>query len=194
MDLTEQQRLTIVVKLFDKLFNKSYQTCLIGGAQEPLYEPAARIDQLHKLFFREDYLSSALHEVAHWCIAGPQRLLKQDFGYWYRPDGRSTNEQRQFEKVEVKPQALEWMFSIACGHQFSISLDNLSGSSSGSDAYPDGYCAVQSFKQAISQQCIDWCISENLPSRADQFIKGLIEIFTTVNPYDAKLYQVTSTC
>ena len=51
MDLTEHQRLTIVVKLFDKLFNKSYQTCLIGGAQEPLYEPAARIDQLHKLFF-----------------------------------------------------------------------------------------------------------------------------------------------
>ena len=194
MDLTERQRLTIVVKLFDKLFNKSYRTCLIGGAQEPLYEPAACIDQLHKLFFREDYLSSALHEVAHWCIAGSQRLLKQDFGYWYRPDGRSTNEQRQFEKVEVKPQALEWMFSIACGHQFSISLDNLSGSSSSSDANPDGYCAVQSFKQAISQQCIDWCVSENLPSRADQFIKGLIEIFTTVNPYDAKLYQVTSTC
>jgi len=82
MDLTEHQRLTIVVKLFDKLFNKSYRTCLIGGVQEPLYEPATRIDQLHKLFYREDYLSSALHEAAHWCIAGPQRLLKQDFGYW----------------------------------------------------------------------------------------------------------------
>ena len=194
MHCNEHERLTIVVKLFDKLFNKSYRTCLIGGAQEPLYEPAACIDQLHKLFFREDYLSSALHEVAHWCIAGPQRLLKQDFGYWYRPDGRSTNEQRQFEKVEAKPQALEWMFSIACGHQFSISLDNLSGSSSRSDANPDGYCAVHSFKQAISKQCIDWCVSENLPSRADKFIKGLMETFTTVNPYDAKLYQVASTC
>ena len=187
MRISEQHRLITVVDVFDKLFNKPYRTCLIGGAEEPLYKPAAHSDQLHRLFFREDYLSSALHEVAHWSIAGPHRLLKQDYGYWYRPDGRSSHEQRLFEKVEVKPQALEWMFSIACGHDFSISLDNLNGSGR------DDADSRLLFRRAISNQCINWCKSEKLPTRAYQFIQGLMEAFSTPDPCDARLYQLTAT-
>lgn len=188
MYFSEQQRLSAVVKLFDKLFNKTYRTCLVGGAHEPMYEPATSANGLHRLFYRADYLSSALHEVSHWCIAGPERLLIRDFGYWYRPDGRSSLEQRKFEKVEIKPQALEWMFSIACGHRFSVSLDNLDGSDN------NDCDAVQSFKHEIAMQCIDWCQLGKLPSRADQFIQELTATFAALDPYDADLYQSSLGC
>ncbi|GAM69307.1 transporting ATPase [Vibrio sp. JCM 19236] len=26
-----------------------------------------------------------MHEIAHWCVAGPKRRLLEDFGYWYEP-------------------------------------------------------------------------------------------------------------
>ena len=48
-----------------------------------------------------------------------------DWGYWYAPDGRDARQQQQFEQVEVKPQALEWLLNIACGLRFRVSLDNL---------------------------------------------------------------------
>jgi elongation factor P hydroxylase len=80
---------------------------------------------VHLLWYREDYFASALHEVAHWCIAGEQRRQQLDFGYWYAPDGRSPEQQGAFEAVEYKPQALEWFFSLACGYRFRLSADNL---------------------------------------------------------------------
>lgn len=183
MSVSESDKLMTVVSLFNRQFNNSYRTCLTGGAQEPLYQPATSTDQLHKLSFRADYLSSALHEVAHWCIAGPQRLLQEDFGYWYSPDGRSTIEQRQFEKVEVKPQALEWMFSVACDHDFSISLDNLNCTD-----HEDNK-AYQLFERAIVDQCLYWCENSQLPTRADCFIKGLTTVFAVNNPYETYHYK-----
>ena len=188
MPITEQQKLATVVEIFETLFIEHYRVCLIGGAQEPLYRPASGVDDLNRIFYRADYLSSALHEVAHWCIAGQERLLMQDFGYWYRPDGRSNLEQRQFEEVEIKPQALEWMFSIACGHRFSVSLDNLDGSDI------DDCAALQSFKHKIAKQCIEWCQLGKLPSRADRFIEGLMATFAALDPYDADLYQSSLGC
>ena len=65
--------------------------------------------------------------MAHWCVAGAERRLLPDFGYWYAPDGRSAEQQRTFEQVEVKPQALELIFCLAAGHRFDVSTDNLSG-------------------------------------------------------------------
>ena len=50
-----------------------------------------------------------------------------DFGYWYAPDGRTSEQQRTFESVEVKPQALEMIFCLAAGHRFDVSTDNLNG-------------------------------------------------------------------
>ena len=186
MPNTESQKLTQVVRLFNRLFNKTYRTCLIGGAHEPMYQPASRENELHQLNFRDDYLSSALHEVAHWCIAGPERLLKEDFGYWYRPDGRLCIEQREFERVEVKPQALEWVFSIACNHTFSISLDNLNSKKS------VDHRDYRLFEQAIISQCHDWCNKGCVPHRAEQFIKGLMEIFSVENPFDSLHYTSAS--
>jgi release factor glutamine methyltransferase len=38
-------------------------------------------------------------------VAGKERRKLEDFGYWYEPDGRSEERQRDFEKVEVKPRS-----------------------------------------------------------------------------------------
>ena len=183
MDLTENQRLHLIVELFNQLFCDEYGTKLIGGAQEPLYSPSTKKHRFHKVLFRENYISSALHEVAHWCIAGGDRLQQEDYGYWYQPDGRNTDEQRQFEQVEVKPQALEWIFSVACGQKFSISSDNLMASEA------DGI-ANQKFKYAVLEQAVKWCHSARLPLRAKQFIDGLTDAFAVSNPYDSTHYQI----
>src|SRR5690606_31386666 len=74
-----------------------------------------------------DYFRSALHEVAHWCVAGAERRTREDYGYWYAPDGRDATQQANFLHVEVMPQALELLFCAACGHDFRVSLDNLDG-------------------------------------------------------------------
>jgi len=97
-----------IERLFATSFFEAYNTYLLGGGQEPEYIPASQDVPYHRIIFRQDYFASALHEVAHWCIAGRVRRLQQDYGYWYAPDGRSVEQQAQFELLEVKPQALEW--------------------------------------------------------------------------------------
>ena len=62
------------------------------GAAEPYYEPGAP----SVIYFREDFDRSALHEVAHWCVAGPLRRGLPDYGYWYAPDGRNAEQQSAF--------------------------------------------------------------------------------------------------
>lgn len=118
--------------VFADCFRARWRTRLEGGAAEPLYLPAAA-DGLHQLCYRADYFASALHETAHWCIAGPARRLRIDFGYWYRPDGRDASAQHAFEAVEARPQALEWIFSVAAGYRFRPSADNLRGIGAGGD-------------------------------------------------------------
>lgn len=118
--------------LFAGCFRERWRTRLEGGATEPLYLPASG-NGVHRLCYRADYFASALHETAHWCIAGPARRLQVDFGYWYRPDGRDAAGQRAFEAVEARPQALEWIFSVAAGYRFRPSADNLRGTGAGDD-------------------------------------------------------------
>ncbi|WOJ94021.1 elongation factor P hydroxylase [Congregibacter variabilis] len=145
-----------IVKVFNDLFRHSYRTCLLGGADEPLYEPA-RDGTPAQIFFREDYVSSALHEVAHWCIAGAARRTRIDYGYWYDPDGRSEDAQIDFMKAEARPQALEWCFSKASGVPFRLSMDNL-------DAPPDP-AMKQAFANAVLAQAHNFA-QRGLPPRA----------------------------
>ena len=133
-----------ISNLFSRLFLETYETQLVGGAEEPLYEPSRVPGQPHLLYFRADFLGSALHETAHWCIAGRRRRMLTDFGYQYRPDGRSEVEQREFERVEVKPQALEWIFATALGTDFHLSADNLSAATGPSE----------SFRKAVREQAL----------------------------------------
>ena len=61
-----------IVAVFNQCFAQTYAVEMRGGADEPLYLPA-NLDKPAELIFREDFPASALHEAAHWCIAGEQR-------------------------------------------------------------------------------------------------------------------------
>ena len=97
-----------------------------GGALEPFYQ-APKGNRPAILFFREDYVRSLFHELAHYCLAGDKRRQLNDFGYWYSPCGRSSEEQEQFERVEGRPQGLEKLFCEIWLVPFSPSLDDFSG-------------------------------------------------------------------
>ena len=159
-------------RVFEKCFAGAFHTRLIGGAEEPLYQPAKIPSDYHALYYRSDYFASALHEVAHWCIAGAERRQQLDFGYWYAPDGRSVEEQHAFEFSECKPQALEWFFSQACGYRFRVSADNLGRAA---DAMPD--TAV--FQTSVLDQALCWQRG-GLPERADRFFDSLCREFNTI--------------
>jgi len=110
-------------RLFARLFLDHHGTVLVGGADEPLYLPA-RGRAPAEIRYREDFAASALHEVAHWCIAGAARRATTDYGYWYAPGGRGADAQREFERVEIRPQAIESILARSCGLPFRVSLDN----------------------------------------------------------------------
>ncbi|MDA9664371.1 elongation factor P hydroxylase [bacterium] len=178
--------LSLVSSIFDQEFGHSFNVRLLGGADEPVYLPADAVYSYNRLFYRQDYLSSALHEIAHWCIAGQARLQLEDFGYWYHPDGRSSQQQKSFEKAEVKPQALEWMFSLACGHRFSLSTDNLNNHSYA------GQVAGNEFAEAVVDQVKTWCDGSRLPIRAAQFLSRLAISSDGATATDPLHYQLTN--
>ncbi len=122
-----QHTIDDLITLFNELFASSDNTLLVAGDDEPIYLPADAQHAQHRIIFAHGFFSSALHEIAHWCIAGEKRRQQVDYGYWYDPDGRTASQQMAFAKVEAKPQALEWILSKACGYPFVISLDNLTG-------------------------------------------------------------------
>jgi elongation factor P hydroxylase len=130
----------------------------MGGGAEPEYQPAATPHDLHTIVYRHDYVASALHEVAHWCLAGPRRRQLLDYGYWYAPDGRTADQQAEFERVEIKPQALEWVFADALGIPFELSADNIAA----------GGAPSPTFAKAVAQQRRDYA-ANGLPPRAAQF-------------------------
>ena len=86
-----------VVAMFNQLFQEPEGTVLVSGAVEPFYSPG----HPNQVFFRADYVRSALHEAAHWCVAGRCRRALPDYGYWYTPDGRSAERQAAFFSVEA---------------------------------------------------------------------------------------------
>ncbi len=157
-------------RVFASCFTSQWRTVLVGGADEPYYQPAANSQGNHLLHYRSDFFASALHEAAHWCIAGNRRLLLPDFGYWYAPEGRDMAQQREFEAAEVKPQALEWLFSLACGYRFCVSVDNLGAEGGEYDTAP--------FRAQVLAQARHWQRT-GLPNRAEIFFAALAQAFGT---------------
>lgn len=157
-------------EVFARCFSRHWRTRLVGGVDEPSYQPATDRHALHMLYYRSDYFASALHETAHWCIAGEHRRQLPDFGYWYAPDGRDQQQQLAFEAVEARPQALEWLFSLACGYRFRISVDNLGAPGGAPDTGP--------FRQQVLTAARQWQ-RVGLPQRADLFFQSLAREFGT---------------
>lgn len=170
-----------LIYLFNSVFQKTENTILCGGGAEPEYLPASNRAAYHRVIFTHDYVSSALHEIAHWCIAGKERRLKPDYGYWYIPDGRNQQEQSQFEQVEVKPQALEWIFSRACGVDFRISVDNISAEGQSQPSH--------TFKQQIMHQAREYCRT-GLDTRALRWLHALHDEFQYPLPLIDSYYSV----
>ncbi|PLW83430.1 transporting ATPase [Kineobactrum sediminis] len=163
--------------LFAACFAASENTVLCGGAAEPFYQPAVEVGEPHRLWYREDFFASALHEIAHWCIAGRERRLLPDFGYWYAPEGRNPAQQAAFERVEVGPQALEWCFARACGFPFRISTDNLPAE--------EGEVADHTvFKQAVCAEA-GRRVGAGLGQRAQQFCHALQQAFGNDTPWQS---------
>lgn len=116
---------TDIETIFNSGVGLSYNTVLRGGAEEPFYQAPTAAKPQATIWYRSDYVRSALHELAHWCVAGPERRLRDDYGYWYAPDGRTPEQQRLFFQVEVHPQAIERLFCEALEIPFEVSVDNL---------------------------------------------------------------------
>ena len=155
-----------LIRLFDALFFQDYNTRLIKGAGEPIYLPADEHCTYHRVEFAHGYYASALHEIAHWCIAGERRRQQEDYGYWYCADGRNQQQQSAFENVEIKPQALEWAFCVAAGKSFQVSTDNLDG------VEPDRL----TFQTRVYQQ-VKVYLESGFPTRAQQFILALQDFY-----------------
>jgi elongation factor P hydroxylase len=163
-----------LITIFNECFEKSHNTILVRGDDEPIYLPSSDEHPSHRVIFAHGFFASALHESSHWLIAGEQRRKLIDFGYWYVPDGRSGDEQKLFEKVEIKPQALEWILSKACGFPFRISLDNLNG----------GPEDTENFKMNIYNQ-VKLYLEKGLPERAKTLKNALCSFYKT--SHDMKL-------
>lgn len=119
----EQAATEWLISLFNTLFTR-HNVQLVRGEHEPEYFPECH-SKPARIEFAHGFFASALHEISHWCIAGSRRRQLADFGYWYAPDGRSAAQQQAFELVEIKPQALECLFTLACRRPFQVSQDNL---------------------------------------------------------------------
>lgn len=157
-----------LINIFNHCFFEKYNTLLIKGEDEPIYLPANDNQPHNAIFFAYGFFASALHECSHWLIAGEKRRTQVDFGYWYAPDGRTSEEQSLFQSVEVKPQAMEWILSMASGFRFQTSIDNLNGSES--DTY--------AFKVAVHQQVKTYC-EQGVSERAETFRLALCHFYKT---------------
>ncbi|MGB1199758.1 MAG: elongation factor P hydroxylase [Thalassotalea sp.] len=174
-----------LITLFEQTFFNLYNTKLVKGEDEPLYSPANEVCNYHQIIFAHGYYSSALHEISHWCVAGQARRLLEDFGYWYLPDGRTQEQQKNFEHVEIKPQAIEWAFCVAANKPFNVSADNLNGSEADTTA----------FRLKVYQQ-VERYLTQGFPERASQFISALAQHYQVSLPLalsqfelDPELYQ-----
>lgn len=167
-----------LISVFDNNFYQTENTRLIKGEHEPIYCPANEHYSYHRIEFANGFFSSALHEVAHWLVAGKERRLKEDYGYWYCPDGRDEKQQLAFEQVEMHPQAIEWALSVAAGFNFNVSADNLNGMQT---------CRFD-FQRKVYQKVSD-LLNTGFNERTERLINALCLFYNT--PYPLTLKQFT---
>lgn len=157
-----------LIQLFNILF-ADQQVILVRSTSEPEYFPA-QDNEPARIEFAHGFFASALHELSHWCLAGEARRRLPDFGYWYAPDGRSAAQQQAFEHVEIKPQALECLFTLACGRHFQVSQDNL---------FADFDTSSSTFASDVYQQAKHYLAKPHtLPRDAKTLLIALLSTYT----------------
>ncbi|WP_349928825.1 elongation factor P hydroxylase [Acinetobacter sp. A1-4-2] len=180
---TEVQQVDWLILHFNHWFSH-LNVCLIKGDFEPEYFPATE-DAPARIQFAHGFFNSALHEISHWTIAGEQRRLLPDLGYWYAPDGRTAEQQALFEQVEIKPQAIEWMFAQAFGRKFRVSLDNLTGDGGDGSTFKDNvFAQVQRYFSGEAKlprdaahfiACICACTRGGKTLQSDEFQRDMLD-------------------
>lgn len=180
---TEAEQVDWLILHFNRWFSH-LNVNLVKGDFEPEYFPA--IDSTPaRIQFAHGFFNSALHEISHWSIAGEQRRLLPDLGYWYAPDGRTAEQQALFEQVEIKPQAIEWLFATAFGRKFRVSLDNLTGEGGDGNRFKDHvFAQVQAYFSGQAQlprdakhfiNCICLCTRASKTLQSDEFQREMLE-------------------
>jgi elongation factor P hydroxylase len=128
--------LPTLLALLNNKYLGQFNTQVVGGFDEPFYKSSDNGNKA-EIQFSHDYIRSALHELSHWCVAGEERRELDDYGYWYAVDGRNQQQQDEFFKLEIKPQAIEWAFSIVCEVKFEASVDNLNNTVYGIEEFKE---------------------------------------------------------
>ncbi|MEL0633258.1 elongation factor P hydroxylase [Pseudoalteromonas carrageenovora] len=167
-----------LISIFDTAFYHSHNTRLVKGDDEPIYLPVNNSTAFNQIVFAHGFYASALHEIAHWLIAGAERRKREDYGYWYCPDGRDKQKQAEFENVEVKPQAIEWLLSNAAGFEFNVSVDNLNGEQT---------CRFD-FQARVHQQVLIF-IEQGVNARTHTLLKALSNFYNTPWPLTAQQFN-----
>ena len=173
-----------LIDIFNKLFIPSHNTRLDYSDDEPIYLPADENDNHNRVLFAHGFYASALHEISHWCIAGEARRQLVDFGYWYEPDGRSAEKQREFEQVEIKPQAIEWILTKSCGRKFNISTDNLDGDPAAIAA------SREQFATNVVKQVKNY-LQNGLPLRAGILKQALLDYYQINKEFNVDDFQLS---
>ena len=162
----EQAATAWLIQLFNTLFAHQ-NVILVRGQGDPEYFPAQN-NEPAKIEFAHGFFASALHELSHWCVAGEARRRLPDFGYWYAPDGRTAAQQQAFERVEIKPQALECLFTLACERSFEVSQDNL---------FADFDTSNSTFANDVYRQVQQYIAEPNiLPRDAKMLLHALLSV------------------
>ena len=179
-DVTGRHNYPELISVFNRCFAQGVgvdgeNTRLVCGGSEPMYYPAGMpLDDAfsyHRIIFAHGFFASALHELAHWCVAGKDRRRQVDFGYWYIPDGRTLEQQRAFERVESRAQAIEWLLASACDFNFAVSVDNLTGQAGDNSA----------FKAAVYRR-VEHYLSAGVNSRTQRLLKALADFYGVADP------------
>lgn len=180
---TEAEQVDWLILHFNRWFSH-LNVNLVKGDFEPEYFPAIDSSPA-RIQFAHGFFNSALHEISHWSIAGEQRRLLPDLGYWYAPDGRTAEQQALFEQVEIKPQAIEWLFATAFGRKFRVSLDNLTGEGGDGNRFKDHvFAQVQAYFSGQAQlprdakhfiDCICLCTRAGKTLQSDEFQREMLD-------------------
>ncbi|SPL71573.1 elongation factor P hydroxylase [Acinetobacter stercoris] len=180
---TETEQVDWLILHFNHWFSH-LNVILVRGDFEPEYFPAEN-NSPARIQFAHGFFNSALHEISHWTIAGDKRRLLPDLGYWYAPDGRTKEQQALFEQVEIKPQAIEWLFSQAFGRKFRVSLDNLTGEGGDGSTFKDNvYSQVQKYFDGKARlprdaeyfiRCICACTRSGKILQSDEFNRSMLD-------------------
>jgi hypothetical protein len=158
-----------LISLFNAVFGTDFNVVINSDSDEPDYRASLEPNIPNLINFANGYCNSALHEIAHWVIAGDQRRSQHDYGYWYAADGRDSEQQKLFQQLEILPQAIEKAFCEAMQRPFKASLDNLN--------HPVESSEIEKFEREIE---LKKCQLQQLgfPPRAQQFIDALSTEFT----------------